>query len=403
MIFLKNILKKKILINVLLITLCFFGITNVKAETDYYDGNGNLFRLVFDDTPLRYFVKNDFAIVYDDLVRSKAAAKFTKTYNGNELISAYRAENELYITMYETTETYQQNNNIKYVVNIYPDFTGGTAEKAIYWYEKKVWLNTNKLFTYKGRSQYTTNTGIDQIDKVEADYKKESSYMDKGWTQESYGGLLLAVDKEGNVERIINLTENYNSLMVEVRDNARKNIFYSSTNVYNTNEKILYYKEYFDTRIITSNYSLTCDENNPFIYDLHFNISGLKANDKVVITYNDDSIVLNEILTEEKSSFSIENVESGKYNIKVYDESDELIHENEFDIVVDSITIEDEDDTISLIAKIKDSLNNFRSSLDFLYQGWNTVYNELNREMKTGILVIISIIAISIIFKLLNK
>lgn len=402
-------MNKKLLIFLSMICI-FFYVDDVKAETDYYDDNGNLFRLVFDNTPLRNFVKNDFAIVYDDIVSSKTAAKFTKTNNGNELVSAYLAENELYITMYETTETYQQNNNIKYVVNIYPDFTGGTAEKGRYWYYKHVWLNTSKLFTYKGRSKYTTNTGLNQIDLVYGNGNKESSYNDKGWTQESYGGLLLAVDKEGNVERIINLTENYNSLMVEVRDNARKNIFYSSTNVYDTNEKILYNKEYFDTRIITSNYSLTCDDENPYIYDLHFDISDLKANDNVVISYNDDSILLNETLTEDKNSFLIENAKTGNYNVKVYDDSGELIHENSFYIKVDSdvqidvsdedININSDDDVSTILNKNNIFLNKALVIITPLIQIVVTFYNNLPTFLK---LALISIFISLLIYLLVRR
>ena len=488
--FLRNILKKKILINILLITLCFFTITDVKAETDYYDGNGNLFRLVFDDTPLRYFVKNDFAIVYDDIVRSKTSAKFTKTNNGNEFVSAYRAEKELYITMYETTESYQQNNNIKYVVNISPDITASTIDYGINWLNKTVFLNAQNLFTNKGRNKKTTNTGIDQLEKAEI-ASTESSYQDYGWTQEAYGGLLLAVDKEGNVERIVNLTENYYNLMVEIRDNARKNIFYSSTNVYDKNGKILISKDEFNKRIITSNYSLTCDDENAYIYDLHFDITDLKTNDNVVISYNNDSILLNETLTEQKSIFSIENAKTGNYNVKVYDESSELIHENnfnieierninvdyslgcdednpffyniyfnikglvkndkviikkdnikikeslinwdttgeeiidiqnaesgkyliiiynedneeiyqkEFDIIVDQVFFTEDDTAVSLIDKIKEYLKSFKNNLKIFYEGFESIFNSLNFELKAGIFIIITIFIIVYIIKII--
>ena len=36
----------------------------VKAETNYFDENGVMYRLIFDDTSLKNFVKRDFALYY---------------------------------------------------------------------------------------------------------------------------------------------------------------------------------------------------------------------------------------------------------------------------------------------------------------------------------------------------
>lgn len=408
------IMNKKLLI--FLSMLCiFFYVDDVKAETDYYDDEGNLFRLVFDDTPLRNFVKNDFAIVYDDVDnRGYTIALFEKSYKGYIQYSGYKIENDLLITIYETTQNYQNTTNIKYVVNITPEMVTANSSSIMlpknYIDNYVVKLSTGYYTIYS--SEYrnkSSGSGLSNLNLEMASYSSFKNY-NIGWTQEPYGGLLLTIDTEGNVQRIFDLNNNYNDLMVEIRDNARKNIFYSSHDIYDENKNLIIQKEEFETRTITSNYSLTCDEDNSYIYDLHFDISNLKANDNVVISYNNNSILLNETLTEEKNSFSIENAKTGNYNIKVYDDSGDLIHENSFYIKVDSdvqidvsdedININSDDDVSTILNKNNIFLNKALVIITPLIQIVVTFYNNLPTFLK---LALISIFISLLIYLLVRR
>lgn len=426
MIFLKNILKQKILNKkyLLLFALSFFTL-NISSVNAYYDDDGDYYTLLFENTPLRTFVTRDFALNYkyrdyldstDIAIIESTSASGTYTHR-----KAFDKNKEITKVIYQIPDSLKNTYGYQYVMYVFPDYVTGSKnaiDPAII--ENKILIRSvtgqHLVYQKETRIRYRNNYS-DAYDMLNFDKNSlpDSELMivelsNTGLSPNGNAVLIIAVKTDGEIEvfsDIQNRTSQrwlYTAMYNNDASTPSKYLIYSSVDVYDLNTgELLVPKEEFEIRSITSNYTLTCDEDNPFIYDLHFNISNLKANDNVVITYNDNSILLNETLNEEKNIFSIENAETGNYNIKVYDENNELIHENEFDIVVDSITIDNEDDTISLIGKIKDSLNNFRRSLDFLYQGWNTVYNELNHEMKTGILVIISIIAISIIFKLLNK
>jgi hypothetical protein len=486
------------LINVLLLSLCFFGITDVKAETDYYDDEGNLFRLVFDDTPLRNFVKTDFAIVYDDLdYQGKTIARFDSTsQSGTYQYSAgYAIENELIILIFETSEKWQQTRNEKYIVNVLPDYIGG-SNNAVYpciFFDQVIYKdedNLNKIRAFAKKYTHTKGFGTDLLNfRVDSN---TSTNLNGVWrTAVDNYGVLLSVDKNGNWQRLTDLYNTNRTLYSEISGNAEKNVIYSSKDIYSYRTKeLLISKEEFETRTITSNYSLTCHEENPYIYDLHFDINDLKANEKVVITYNDDSIVINETLTEQKNSFSIENAKTGNYNVKVYDENNELIHENdfeieierninidyslgcdednpffyniyfnikglvkddkvvikkdnikikeslinwdtigeeiidiqgaesgkylviiynkdneeiyqkEFDIIVDQIFFTEDDTALTLIDKIKNYLKAFKDNLKIFYEGFESIFNSLNFELKTGIFIIITIFIIVYIIKI---
>lgn len=408
------IMNKKLLI--FLSMLCiFFYVDDVKAETNYYTDDGYMFRLVFDDTPLRNFVKRDFAFVYDDKDNRKhTIALFEKNYKNYKIYAGYKLENDLLITIYETREAYQNSTNIKYVVNITPELMVGTSSSIMLpknYNDNYVVLGDDGKYTiYSGTYWSTSNgSGLDFLNLEAASYTRYNNY-NVGWTQESYGGVTLIVDTEGNVQRIVNIFDNYNDLVVEIRDYARTNIFYSSHDIYDKNKNLITPKEEFETRNITSNYSLTCDEENPYIYDLNFNISDLKTNDNVVISYNSNSILLNETLTEQKNSFSIENAKTGNYHIKVYDDSGELIHENSFYIKVDSdvqidvsdedININSDDDVSTILNKNNIFLNKALVIVTPLIQIVVTFYNNLPTFLK---LALISIFISLLIYLLVRR
>lgn len=404
-------MNKKLLI--FLTMLCiFFYVDDVKAETEYYDDEGNPFRLIFDETPLRNFVKNDFALTYNHTNTSNQLLAVISRQDGSYTSWAgYVYTQPLMIQIYETSTEYQNSTNIKYIVNVTPDVT--VASSTNYgsrnnFIGNMVTKKNDGYYTIKGKKYKTSIAGLNYLIYGKIGDSGDG-IIEYGWTQESYGGLLLTVDTEGNVQRIINVHNN-SSLTTEANNNARKNLIYTSTDVYNNGGSVIIPKEEFETRNITSNYSLTCDEENPYIYDLHFNISDLKTNDNVVISYNDNSILLNETLTEQKNSFFIENAKTGNYNIKVYDDSGELIHENSFYIKVDSdvqidvsnedININSDDDVSTILNKNNIFLNKALVIVTPLIQIVVTFYNNLPTFLK---LALISIFISLLIYLLVRR
>lgn len=423
--FLKNSLKKMILNkkSLLLFALSFFlvGISTVDA---YYDDDGNYYTLLFENTPLRTFVTRDFALNYKyrDYLDSTDIAIIESTSNSGTYTfrKAFDKNKEILKVIYQIPDNLKNTYGYQYVMYAYPDYvTGNPGAITPTIMENKI-LNravSGQHLVYQKQTfikNYTlVNDVYNMLNFDVNNYGTNISIYEKANTGLSPDGnsvLIIAVKTDGQIEVFSDIYNRKSQkwLYTAMQDSntaPSKNLIYSSADIYHINTgELLVKKEEFEIRSIISNYTLTCDENDPFIYNIQIMIQNLKDNDNVKI-YKDNTLIKDDIMEdpEENEYIQINDAESGLYKIEVYDENDELIHENEFDIVVDSITIDNEDDTISLIGKVKDSLNNFRRSLDFLYQGWNTVYNELNREMKTGILVIISIIAISIIFKLLNK
>lgn len=427
MIFLKNILKQKILNKkYLLLFASSFFLMGISSADAYYDDDGNYYTLLFENTPLRTFVTRDFALNYkyrdyldstDIAIIESTSASGTYTYR-----KAFDKNKEITKVIYQIPDSLKNTYGYQYVMYVYPDYVSGSKnatnptiiENKIL---KRSVSGQHLVYQKETRIRYRNNYS-DAYDMLNFDINSLSDselqiveLSNTGLSPNGNTVLIIAVKTDGEIEvfsDIQNRTSQkwLHTAMYNSDDSTpSKYLIYSSVDVYDLNTgELLIPKEEFEIRSITSNYTLTCDENNPFIYNIQIMVQKLKNNDNVKI-YKDNILIKDDIMEdpEENEYIQINDAESGLYKIEIYDENNELIHENEFDIVVDSITIDNEDDTISLIGKIKDSLNNFRRSLDFLYQGWNTVYNELNREMKTGILVIISIIAISIIFKLLNK
>ena len=100
----------------------------VKAETNYFDNNGVMYRLIFDDTPLKNFVKRDFALYYDkkDLQNEDIAELTATSKSGTYTYSNGFAKNKnLKMVIFETSESWQQNNNSKYIAIVIPDYIAG--------------------------------------------------------------------------------------------------------------------------------------------------------------------------------------------------------------------------------------------------------------------------------------
>ena len=104
----------------------------VKAETNYYDENGVMYKLIFDDTQLKNFVKRDFALYYNEKdMQNEDIAKLTSENNGNRYSLGFAKNKELKIVIYQTSEEWQRNNSEKYIVSVIPDYSAG-SQNTIY-------------------------------------------------------------------------------------------------------------------------------------------------------------------------------------------------------------------------------------------------------------------------------
>lgn len=413
MIFLKNSLKKMILNKryLLLFALSFFvmGISSVNA---YYDEAGNEYRLVFEKTPLRNFVNRDFAITYqyDDYLKETKIAKFIDTSKSGTYTyyKGFDKREDLFVVIYETSKEYQNQYGVKYIAIVEADFIAGNTNAmypTIYKNKKLVRdLATGKhsffVDRYQDRSGFNPdklNFDINNSNVLKTLFTSNGAYVDSG-------GLIIKVKTDGSIQRINDISNRESHLVTEINGNACKNVVYSSVDIIDREGNVIIEKEEFQSRTITSNYSLTCDESSAFIYNLNFLITDLEINDKIKI-YKDSKLIKEEIVKTEKDNYYIEiaNADSNKYKIEVYDTDNNLIHTNEFDIVVDIIAFDEDDDALSLIDKTKQAITEFKKSLDFIYQGWDACYNSLNPELKIGIIISIIIIILSILFKIIIK
>lgn len=411
--FMKISLKKMILSkkNLLLFALSFLTL-NVSSVNAYYDEQGNEFRLVFEDTPLRSFVNRDFAITYEynDYLNETLIAKFTDTSKSGTYTynKGFDKREDLFVVIYETSQEYQNQYGVKYVAIVEADFIAGNTNSmypSIYKNKKLVRdTSTGKHSLFIDR--YQDRSGFNP-DKLNFDIKNsnvlKNLFVSNGAYADS-GGLIIKVKTDGSIERVSDISNRESHLVTEINNNACKNVIYSSVDIIDREGNVIVEKEEFQARTITSNYSLTCDDTSAFIYNLNFLITDLEINDRIKI-YKDDQLIKEEIVKAKKDNYYIEinNAESDKYKIEVYDIDDNLIHTNEFDIVVDIIAFDEDDDALSLIDKTKQALTEFKRSLDFIYQGWEVCYNSLNPELKIGIIISIIIIILSILFKIIIK
>ena len=413
MIFLKNSLKKMILNkkSLLLFALSFF-ILNISTVSAYYDEAGNEYRLVFEDTPLRNFVTRDFAITYqnNDYLKETIIAKFTDTSKSGTYTynKGFDKREDLFVVIYETSQEYQNQYNVKYIAIVEADYVAGNTN-AIYptiYKNKKlvrdITTGKHSLFVdrYQDRSGFNPdklNFDINNSNVLKTLFTSNGAYVDSG-------GLIIKVKTDGSIERINDIYNRESHLVTEINSNACKNVIYSSVDIIDREGNVLVEKEEFKSRKVTSNYSLTCDDTSAFIYNLNFLITDLEINDKIKI-YKDSKLIKEEVVKAKKDNYYIEitNADSNKYKIEVYDIDNNLIHTNEFNIVVDLISFNEDDDALSLIDKTKQAITEFKRSLDFIYQGWNVCFNSLNPELKIGIIISIIIIILSILFKIIIK
>lgn len=423
-------MNKKLLIFLSMICI-FFYVEDVKAETGYYDDDGNYYTLLFENTPLRTFVTRDFALNYKyrDYTDSTDIAIIESTSNSGTYTyrKGFDKNKELLKVIYQIPDNLKNTYGYQYVMYVYPDYaTGnrGAIVPQILENKKLRRLDSGQHVVYQKQTYLRNHTLVDDVyNMLNYDinnYEGNISINEitsTGIAPTGNAELIIAVKTDGQIEvfsDLVNRTSQkwlYTAMRKSDGTAPSNYLIYSSVDVYDSNgENVIIPKEEFEERTITSNYSLTCDEDNPFIYNLHFDISDLKTNDKVVITYNEDSILLNETLTEEKNSFTIENGKTGNYNIKVYDDSGELIHENSFYIKVDSdvqidvsdedININSDDDVSTILNKNNIFLNKALVIVTPLIQIVVTFYNNLPTFLK---LALISIFISLLIYLLVRR
>lgn len=241
---------------ILLFALSFFilGISPVNA---YYDDNGNEYRLVFEKTPLRNFVNRDFAITYqnNDYLKETIIAKFidtsksgTYTYN-----KGFDKREDLFVIIYETSQEYQNQYNVKYVAIVEADFIAGNTNAiypTIYKNKKLVRdITTGKHSLYADRYQDRSGFNPDKLNfNINNSNVLSNLFISNGAYVDS-GGLIIKVKTDGEIERINDISNRASHLVTEINNNACKNVIYSSVDIIDRDGNILVEKEEFETKI----------------------------------------------------------------------------------------------------------------------------------------------------------
>lgn len=347
----------------------------VKAETNYFDDNGVMYRLVFDDTQLKNFVQRDFAIYYDQKDKqNEDIAKLTTTSNSGENIIklGFAKKKDLKIVIFETSESWQQNNNEKYIVTVIPDYI---ASNNGYYpsINEKVMLKkstTDKYYFFAG-NKYIWNGGFN-INYLNFDKNISNVSFYQNMSISNLSGnqdLLIIVNKDGTIQRYNDIENNNNSLYQEININAKYNLVYSSLDVYDSDTmQIIRPKDEIRKDIIVKKeIKVNQDESNI----INFKIYNLKKDDKIKIikkdkngNYTENDIVETTITIDlnENQSYLIkdENVKENKiYDIKIYNSKNEIIYNEEYIHNMKNYVLEDTTEEKNKLINLEDyKINN---------------------------------------------
>lgn len=331
---------------------------NVNAETDYYDENGVLYRLIFDDTQLRNFIQRDFALYYNEKdMQNEDIAKLTGTSdNGKNTYNLGFAKNkEIKIVIYQTSEQWQQNNNQKYIVSVIPDYSAGSQNTIYPSINDNVIIKKNR----ENGNYYFMATKWIWFGGFNLNYLNFSKNMNgvnsfRENTITNLTGnedLVIIVNKDGTIERYTDIENKNNSLYQEIQTNAKYNIIYSSIDVYDwdTMQIIRPKDEIRKDIIVKKEIKVNPDESN----EIKFKIFNLKKDDKIKIikkdkdgNYTENDIIETTITIDlgENQSYLIkdENIKENKvYDIKVYDGKNKIIYQEQYDHNMKSYVLED--------------------------------------------------------------
>lgn len=318
----------------------------VRAETNYYDDNGIMYRLVFDDTPLKNFVQRDFALYYNqkDLQNEDIAILTNTSQSGTYTYSMGFAKNKnLNIEIYETSQNWQETKNEKYIAIILPDYISCNKGTPKINENIKLKKQTNNKYWFFGndyKKQGVSGINLLNFNKNESNvaFRENIEYYEGSATAD----IVIVVNKDGIIKRVSNLWDTNENLINELNKNARSNLIYSSVDVYdNTGTTIIKPKEDFEVRkdiIVKKEIKVNPNESN----EINFKIYNLKKNDKIKFikkdkngNYTENDIIETTITIDlnENQSYLIkdENVKENKiYDIKIYNSKNEIIYNEEY-------------------------------------------------------------------------
>lgn len=407
----------KIFALTLFFMICLSVNANVKAETNYFDDNGVMYRLVFDDTPLKNFVQRDFALYYNEKdLQNEDIAKLTATSkNGTYTYSnGFAKSKDLKTIIFETSETWQQNNNEKYIAYVLPDYVSGNYNSVETRINDNVIVkrgDTYKYYWFSGDRYYKEREfGIDNLNfnKNDSNVKLQSGIG----LSSIYGNteLLIIVNKDGEIRRWNDLDEYDNNLYLEIRDSARYNLIYSSLDVYNQQgTTIIKPKEDFEERNITYTYEKV---KNKELYDIEFSLKGLKKGDKIFLgNYDSDNekylqqfnIISN---TENPNARFVFNdiSKNAKIDILIKDEKDNILISESVNIDIDIFEDLKNGNINDFFTYVNNFINNkINKPIKNIMNSFQLLFNRLEVDLQIGIVIIFLIMIIFGIFRFLMK
>lgn len=408
----------KIFALTLFFMICLSVNANVNAETDYYDENGVLYRLVFDDTQLKNFVKRDFALYYNekDMQNNDIAKLTSTTKSGTYTYSlGFSKSKNLNILIFETSETWQQSNNEKYIVSIVPDYfagNNGTTQPIINENIKVKYRKTYKDYLFSGDRYYWQpgNYNIDYLN-FNKNNNNVSYYQNMGIPNLTGNhDLLIIVYKDGTIQRYSDISSNNSNLSQEINKNTKYNLIYSSLDIYDydTNQ-IIKPKEDFETRNITYTYEKI--KNNE-IYDIEFYVKGLKKGDKIFLgNYDSDNekylqqfnIISN---TDNPNARFIFNdiSKNARIDILIKDEKDNILKSESINIDIDIFEDLKNGNINDFFNYVKNFINNkINKPIKNIMNSFQLLFNRLDVDLQIGIVIIFLIMIIFGIFRFLMK
>lgn len=405
----------KIFALILFCTISLSVNANVKAETNYYDENNVMYRLIFDDTQLKDFVKSDFALYYNEKdLQNEDIAKLTATSKSGTYTYAngFAKNKDLKIIIFETSEAWQQNNNQKYIVYVLPDYVSGNYNSVDARINENVIVkkgDTYKYFWFDGDRYYKDREfGLDKLNfnKNDSNVKMKSGIGLNGINGNTE--LLIIVNKDGTIRRWNDLDAYDNNLYLEIRDNARYNLIYSSLDVYNQQgTEIVKPKEDFETRNITYTYEKI--KNNE-IYDIEFYVKGLKKGDKIFLgNYDPDNekylqqfnIISN---TENPNARFIFNdiSKNARIDILIKDEKDNILISESVNIDIDIFEDLKNGNINDFFTYVKNFINNkINKPIKNIMNSFQLLFNNLDSNLQISIVVIFLIVILFTLFRFL--
>ena len=404
----------KIFALTLFFMICLSVNANVKAETNYYDENNVMYRLVFDDTPLKNFVQRDFALYYNqkDLQNEDIAILTNTSQSGTYTHSMGFAKNKnLNIEIYETSQNWQETKNEKYIAIILPDYISSNKGTPKINENIKLKKQTNNKYCFFGNDyekQGVSGINLLNFNKNESNvtFRENIEYYEGSATAD----IVIVVNKDGTIKRVSNLWDTNENLINELSKNASSNLIYSSVDVYdNTGTTIIKPKEDFETRNITYSYKKV--KNNE-LYDIEFSVKGLKKGDKIFLgNYDSDNekylqqfnIISN---TENPNARFVFNdiSKNARIDILIKDEKDNILKSESINIDIDIFEDLKNGNINDFFTYVKNFINNkINKPIKNIMNSFQLLFNRLDADLQIGIVIIFLIMIIFGIFRFLMK